>query len=430
MTLIISTPENDPYANNHQILQCSETVKDGVHYQRRKYKIQLTGKDQFFHGCYALLCTVTIVPIFIMGLKNFKGIWKPCITGLDRKIVMIATPNTLVSNPYKNETAFQKVTNEEVLDLQELVQETSSHPKIDLNELKELLPTDKFTLDGVTYYCSKPFKMGRHIGVLALIKVDDKAYPRIFYSSQSQGTWRCMPFAPKYDGYVLRYGKGIAENDTQLPMALSLALQERGLENASSVPNTFNYSNVLKTSFSPNKTYINQVRVQNLVEIKDEFAHGFMNKKCEFVPFPEKPEALKMPEEPKKPNFVSLIEKREIVLPEYGKVKVKIFPSHDNSLHYTFYETHDKRVFIANIENVLDNPINSYGLREEAFELHNLDAALLEYPEQVSPKYVPKNPDANRYQSTKYMNNWNYIREFEIIQEYYTSQKKSVPSKI
>lgn len=433
MTLTIQT--SDPFESKHQFVHQRVVLQEGKLYACRKYKIELVGKDLFFRKCYVFLCAVTVLPMFFIGLKNFKRLWKSCLSGLDCKIVVVAAkkwPNT--PHPYLNKelTPFQEVSQDEVLGLQDLIEVINvKYPKLNLQELSQLLPTDKITIDGVSYYCSKPFKIDTHFGVLGLINVNGKVYPRIFYFSNSQGTWRCMPYALKTeDKGLARLGKGIAENDTQLPTLLNLALLERGLGGLQSSAQ-FKYQDLLKTEFQPDTAYHKEMNIQELIGIHEGFDKNFFDIKHNMlVPLPKDPKALKMPEDAQKPNFVSLLEKREIILEEYGKVKVKIFPSKDGLLHYTFYETKDKRVFIANIEKVKHNPINSYGLRSEALELHNLDAALLEYPAQVSPDYMPKDPKANRYLSTRYINNWNYISELEIIQEYYISQKRPIPSKV
>lgn len=427
MNLRFSVSDQDPYENHHQAVQLRKFVHEGQSYERRKYKIELTRVEQFLEGCHALLCTLRLLPTCNICFKEIQKVWKPALSRIDRKIVFIATHNLSLKNPYLDKNgSFEKATREEVLSLQDQIEDANpKYLKLNLTELNELFPTDKIVIDGVPYYCSEPFTMegAWHVGVLGLVKVNGKAYPRIFYSSHSQGTWRCLPY---YDGGE-HFGKGIIENDTQLPMVLSLALHKRGL--SLKLETKFPYRYLTECVMIHGKNYTNQFRIQKLIEIQEGFAKSF-TKESQYSPFPPNPEALKMPEKDLSPNFEHVLEKRKIILAEYGKVKVKIYPSQNQLLHYTFYETEDKRVFIANVEKIKYNKINSYGLREEAFELHNLDAPLLEYSCQVSPGYEPANNDANRYQSKNYINNWNYISELKIIQDYYTSQKKPIPPKL
>lgn len=167
----------------------------------------------------------------------------------------------------------------------------------------------------------------------------------------------------------------------------------------------------------------------NLVGLLEGAPKMFM-KGGNMVPRSPNPKLLKMPQDLQLHPDFTFITEYQTELKEYGKIEVKIVPSKDRSLQYAFYETIDGRTFLASVEKIKDNPINAYGLRGEALELENMDAPLLEYEIQIPPGYEPAKRKENRYESKDYVNNWNYIRELEIIQLYYAEQKRELPPKI
>ncbi len=129
------------------------------------------------------------------------------------------------------------------------------------------------------------------------------------------------------------------------------------------------------------------------------------------------------------PDFSVELAKKEFDDPHYGKIIARVYASKDKSLQFAFHEAEDGKVFLASVERIKDNPINPYGIRHKAVETKGMAAPLLEYYQQI-PQEFEGGPGAPSYKSPKYQNNWNYVRELEIIQLYYTGRKLAMPEKL
>ena len=316
-----------------------------------------------------------------------------------------------------------------------LVSTNPKHGILNLEELKKdgLSPNNKLTVDNVTYYCTQPFKLGKnHVAVIGLVELEvqkgqKQVFPRLFYLSNSQGTWRTMPGALKMGQELKHYHKGIAESDTQLPMALNIALLKLPLAEPKASPMHINAGDLVKTYNLMHLSY--DVRIQELGLIDQQFedVHGSQSLKSNQL---ARPKAVLMPSLPKQPNFAKPIKEEEITLPLYGKVIARVYLSNDKSLQYLFYETQEEqqpgKVFLASVED-LEIKIGRYGVREVGFKANHMDSPLLEYRQQIHPDYRP-NSDRPPIQDYHYDWNWDYIRELPIIQTYYTARGQIIPS--
>ncbi len=222
MAIIVNSSEENPFIHNPSYEQVNpeihvHKIRNGKTYEKLKYQKNLSCLKQFFTGCATLICTLTVIPIMVMGWRNFKKLWKVSLSGVDRKVVFVAAERMgqnkkdegaapvqdggKVNNPddpgleiepqvITNKTdlfgfhprLFETASSREVLALQARIKVTNpKYPALDLTKLAEdnLLPLDKYTIDGATYYCSKPFKPdSKHYLVLALVQIEDKVYPR------------------------------------------------------------------------------------------------------------------------------------------------------------------------------------------------------------------------------------------------------------
>lgn len=350
------------------------------------------------------------------GYKKFTKLWRGNLSEVDQKTTQIAFKIKIqkqVKGP------FERLSKENILGLQNQIQITNpKYPVLNLASLPpSLLPQDKYTIEGVDYYCSNAWKLDdSHYGVLALVQVEDKIYPRLFYLSVSQGSWRCMPGATKNEKGLAHYGKGYIESDTQLPIKLNIALHQRGLGNASNQPADNTIFNIVKTCYIASETYAEKIHIENFVELLGPKI--FINNNGWILKPLSPPKEL--PKEPQQPDFSKIAEEHDLVLQEYGQVKAKIYLSRDRTIQYLFYELANGRAFLAGAEKVQDNPLTDYGIRETAFDLKNMDSPLLEYSNQM----IGGDP------RKKYSNNWNYVRELGIIQMYYKEQGREIPSEI
>lgn len=351
-------------------------------------------------------------------------------------------------------TQFKHTNPLEVLALQEQIQDVNPHyDRVNLAELEKqgLLPTNKLSVDNVNYYCSKPFIMEKHHVVIALVEFSGKVYPRIFYHSNSQGTWRTTPFALKEGGAskedVLRFalaagikmdeqninfpssreidkqivwlGKGPTESSTQLPTELICGLNRFPFQGASK--SLFKAGRLVETMKKKEDNPFNQVHLRESMRVE----HGHNQGGKHFNIEPSK--AIMPLNQALHPNFSEIVLEVKQNIPIYGEVTAKVFYSTDKSLAYLFYETKDGRAFLSNVED-RNAPINSFGVRNDYINLENMDSPLYEYPEQINPNFQPA--DKKMDQTGTYQSNWNYVRELPIIKLYYANQGKPIPEQV
>jgi hypothetical protein len=343
-------------------------------------------------GCLAFFATIALIPLAVCFAK-VKKLWQnACCT--TQKIVRIANEK-LTPTPVKNHISttpqFTEVTQEEILRLQPDLKETFfARHSIPVDEW----PRYKLQLDGITYYCSNPVYNENIVrpAIIALVCKDGHVYPRVFYSSNSQACWRVAPLIEYQPFYI---GKGKDENDTQLPIAVQIAL------------------NRLPTNPKKSSVLLHHITGQN----EDNYCQ-----EVESIALSEFPGLL--------PNFGNPILVTEINASKYGKLKASLFASKDGSVQYLFYEDKNGRAFLAVVEKVKDNPINSYGVRKNAFELLGMDAPLIEHACMISKEFWAEAEWEPKYPEGRYSSNWNYVRQIKIIQDYYRAQKREAPPEI
>lgn len=284
-----------------------------------------------------------------------------------------------------------------------------------------------------------------HYVVVALVEIDDQVFPRLYYHSNSQGTWRAMPYASKIsanpfadfceesepsdaDKRIVHYGKGQCETDTQLPIPLICALNS--LPYSSAQQSDYRAAEIVKTrGFEKNPNFHQQVQFNESMFLQKGAPKQFFNTGM-VVPNPPNPKHIHMPVDKNlHPDFSNVLQEFKQTIPHYGEVTVKIFASKDESLLYMFYEASDGRAFLASVECVQGVGINSYGVRESIIHIENMDAPLLEYRQQIPPGFGPKKY-ASTYESTTYQSNWNFLRELELIQMYYSKQGRALPDRV
>lgn len=323
---------------------------------------------------------------------------------------------------------FSAVEDELVLAKQDqIVSVNPKYGKLSLAELHEngLLPTNKIVLGDVNIYCSNLFEHSSHNVSIALIEIDKQVFPRLLYHSNSQGTWRVMPYATKEGKKIAHFGKGNCEADTQLPISVICALNK--LPHPDAKDNFYKAGNIVQTVAKPwsSNAFLNQIQMNQSMFLDKGNLPAFLAG----VPDPKK---IHMPKDINlHPDFSMNVADFKQTIPHYGEVNVKIFASKDKSLLYMFYEMDDGRAFLSSVECIREVGINSFGVREKIIEIQNMDAPLLEYPQQIRDGFGPGEVFENQYQSDgTYINNWNYICELEIIRMYYSEQGRDMPKKV
>jgi hypothetical protein len=142
------------------------------------------------------------------------------------------------------------------------------------------------------------------------------------------------------------------------------------------------------------------------------------------IPFTDTPEEIPLPSEQDLPDFTKTFE-MEVNLQFYGKCNAKYMPSINGMNYYLFYENEEGYAYLASLEKVRDNPIGKFGVRKTAWEMHHLDAPLLEYKMQIPRRF--KTWKNLAFKQQKYWNNWNYVREIPLIKLYYEKTGRDLP---
>lgn len=411
---------------------------NGREYTRSTYERKLAILERLFKGVVAFVATVTILPLFLNSKKIFK-IWDRAYHGVHQKVILIAKRHLAAEQPKK----FEMASREEVLALQKDIQITNPElPALNLQRLEKdvyLLPCHKLVVGNATYYCSKAtqsFLTGGRPIALGLVKIGEKVYPRMFYLSNSQGIWRMLPIMLKDSlGRLVHWGKGLGEDDTALPMALNVALHQSMTPSVSFSCDCTQIFDVVEKTDKDDEQNCNQA-YRDAVSL-----HEFIPKQETFDP-----KSLQLPENSDlHPDFSTAIE-QNLTLTSYGEVRAKLYSSKDKTLQYLFYELPDGKVFLAGIDQVLEDPINCYGVRSKAYSLNKMDSCLLEY-DYLIPKNLrqgskksslfQRQHDKQKYlyntnhpYTMLYANNWNIVRELEIIKMYYKQQGRDLPAAI
>ncbi|MCH9608877.1 MAG: hypothetical protein S4CHLAM45_06060 [Chlamydiales bacterium] len=309
-----------------------------------------------------------------------------------------------------------------VLALQGRIERTTEFGLVDLKSIQQngLLPKYKMSIGDVNYYCSPPFKQPKHYYTLAFVEIDNRVFPRLFYTSGSQGVWRCLPAAHLNElGGFGWLSKGLGERTVQLPIALTTGLDQ--LEKTDLTKEQFFPSLIQLVNRVNSKDFAFQeeVTAQTSVQMNLSSKHKFVIKGDAIIPCPPDPKSIKMPEN--KDLWPDFTIKKEMNLntPLYGDVMAKIYPSKDKSLLYLFYETAEGMVYLANVER-LTVPITTFGVRQRSMQTHGMDTPLYEYFKQI-----PEGYDKSHTKKGKYTLNWLYVQELAIIKLYQEAHLQS-----
>ena len=332
---------------------------------------------------------------------------------------------------------FEKASPQEIQALQAKMQNINKfYPELDVSKLPtHLKPEHKMQIGNATFYCSNPVLLEKNKGVVALVVVDGKVFPAVFYESRSQGCWRLAPGIDKKENMLGFLNKGIMESDTQLPIALNGALHNLTTDSTKKgaklpdLPVDETHALVqTRTKWGRGRdefTYYNEVKPFEFIESAKGNPRAYAD-----------PESMKM----KDPNFAPDFKKTpttfEFNSPVYGKLTGYIYPSKNESAQFLFYKDQNNKVFLSHVECVKtsegkENPITRYGGREYVPELEDLDAPLFEYPSNMDDKKLAVKfwPERNqRDPSGSYLDFWKYVKEIPIINDFYEASGIKKPS--
>lgn len=342
---------------------------------------------------------------------------------------------------------FVSIDEGDFMQLQQFIK--NGNPKynvLGLDKLKgcNLLPTNTIKIANANYHVSNLFTYTHnnqsHDLALAFIEIQEQeetcVYPRVFYHSNSQATWRVLPFAAKdLNGKFCWYGKGLREIDTQLPIPLTVALNSLYQISEKIIDFSYeeckekgvNISNLVKSSdryCSNSPSFLNLINFGSLAGNDDT-----NNPRAKMAN--RLPENSLMPiDDTLHPDFSIALIESTLFLPHYGQVTCRVFNSYDESLSYLFIEASDGLAYLACVESNL-SPINKYGVRSHCIDFNTSCSPLLEYFKQIPKQFrrktgsLPGQEDPHSYETKLYGNQWNFVRKLPVIEDYYFKFKKT-----
>ena len=285
-----------------------------------------------------------------------------------------------------------------------------------------VLPQHRLTLDGVTYYCSPYFLNGNHVHVVALVQLKGRIYSRIFYQSNSQATWRSMPYLRERKGRGVHYNKGIMESDTNLPIFVICAmtqLSSRGVEKGWGASVFKRWREVAK---SRRGVYPNTISPHALLTFPRRGERRKIDAAVE-VPIRKG--------DPLLPDFKRCFYEKKLFQSLYGDLTVRVYPSKNNVMLYMYSEAYDGKAFLSAFESP-QVPISEYGVRSEVVFFEDGEP-LMEYRTQIKKGRFPQLPSPPRYCESaegRYENNWNSVRRSPLIRLYYQAHGRRMPERV
>ncbi len=304
-------------------------------------------------------------------------------------------------------------------------------------------PVVTVQLDNADYHLSRVFSLeDGHAAAVALVEANTIVEAHAFYLSNSQQTWRVCD-ASRQPGV---FGKGRHESDTQLPIAISTALHylaQQRIELRAPSPSAAAENRALRlfhgltvdagttgdaTTWidADGAMYLSRALADCLPERPESFS---VVRAWLATPVGRRvadPDHVSLPPDARLPDWRRALDEFAVtsavhaqVLGGTGRLRGRVFRSHDGEVRYLFFEDEWGRAWMAAAE-LADAPINRFGLRGRYLDLAGMDAPLVEYSLQIPEAYG----GARRM---GYQLNWNYVRQLPIIRRYYLAQNRAMP---
>lgn len=315
--------------------------------------------------------------------------------------------------------------------VQEIISQTEIHPgNFGGEELspeillqKGLGPKHEITIEGRPIFFSDAFKLpaahGGRLAVIGFVQTDDGKYmARSYYKSNSQGLWRYLPsYESDNNGQdITWYNKSLGEELLTLPYPAQKKMAE-----TSANPLTVNdpllcFGGTARNIRLDSHDSILMQANHDFIEIGPNF-HGDSSQ--------VNPENLEISPKELEPNFSQgPIDEWTQASPIYGSVKVRVYPSEDQSLFYQLCQAEvvDPKssatrnvVWVGSVET--NSTLGSTGVRNEWVKAEKLTVPAFEYRGQDQARYYA---DYN-HNKGNYVDMYNgYISKIPVIQRFQT----------
>jgi len=310
-----------------------------------------------------------------------------------------------------------------------------------------LEPTDQLVLENARIAVSDVFKIlsrpeagqpGRN-AVLASVEIDGQKSLRVFYQSDSQGTWRVLPAADIYENKIGHFDKMDNELRLDLPPEIQRRLAQKVLIDGPRQdipPDTADFilrGAIKNTESGSRYDWLNTPEVaRNFPEFGRQVDRSAFVQKLETdVPkelwtaygiYKAYPHKVNVPDPAKAPDFGARPDRFSHRTGTAGDVEALVYPSRDGSIDYTFYRDREGKVWIGSV-SPSGAELNSFGVPVRSLQAMDLVTPRWEYDQITPPQYGGKSHPT----LTHYTDNWNYLREIPVIREFYTSRGLRVP---
>lgn len=280
------------------------------------------------------------------------------------------------------------------------------------------------------YYFSAPFNFGGgRTAVFAIVESRGQRYFRVFYRSNSHGVFRIMPAVTNIDRP--HASKPELENAINVPWEVQSHLmnevQRRGVRE---IP-----ENIRSALFRESTYYSDSLELRDAYRNGPDFFDNYFravhlfnfNKKTRMIPLKDAPpiphpSELHIPRTGSRPNYTRAIGTFPTRTSLDGNVTAEVYASNDASLHYLIYRPQDGRIYIAAVYSA-NSRINRYGTPSEVIDASSLTHPRWEYETQTPEEY----PRTHHPEYNNYVDNWAYVRQIPVVQEYYAARGESVP---
>ncbi|CAF24141.1 hypothetical protein [Candidatus Protochlamydia amoebophila] len=275
--------------------------------------------------------------------------------------------------------------------------------------------------------------------IFAFIEKENKLYPRLFWLSKSQATWRRLD--KTFKDHIGKTRSG--EERLLIPIRINLRFFEILNEQDDIQPLDGSLGNdflqyvvaksdkaVKKTPRTKDKKYHIVQDEQTLVQDEDSSVQD------ESGPFSLKPRETPenffingipaisskndFEDNAVKPNFTKVERSQVITSAFYGRLRANVFLSNDENIRFLFLQNDLGHVFLAGAE-LINSPITRRGIRKKWVKLGSLSLPLKEYQKQFINEFISdsEKEEIRQGEQLTYVQTWNYLREMPCIQNYY-----------
>jgi len=310
--------------------------------------------------------------------------------------------------------AHERLDQDEIEESLKLIKNIDQQDK--LKEFK-LVPEFAFKHNNAEIILSKRFSRPdkERFHAIGFIKIDGAIYPRVFYHSNSHGTFRAIDGV--LDGW---YSKGPGQAFISIPFKITKFLLNGC---AGDGPKRFKKELAEMLSLSDDHLYY----FNNYGVFDENVSAGLKDSSVDMV-LDGNGSSMRHPsdiviKQGFEPDFSKEILSFKAETKAAGPVKIFVYRSVNQLLEYMVMQGEDKKIWIAEI-NTFGEDLNEFGIAKKQFDLGDLLQPRWEYPNEIAIDF--KSSEKSPYRP-KYYSNWNYLREVQVIKSWYVAKGIALP---